>query len=232
MFGSNKKKDDVFFAAFRSHAEKSVEGAKMLVEMFTRLVPKQPPTDGPYRGSAAAMGEGGPDEITIKLASAIKDAEHAGDAITHATVKRLHETWITPLDRFDIHGLISRMDDVLDLIEAVSERVVLFEVQSAPAEAVTLSEILVRGCEAMVKAMVLLPDMGKAPEILKICVEINRLENEADGVYRKAIAELFKHGNDPLLVMKWRDIFDSLESASDRCEDVANIVEGVVLEYA
>ncbi|MEO6419452.1 MAG: DUF47 family protein, partial [Polyangiaceae bacterium] len=167
-----------------------------------------------------------------KLAAAIKDAEHAGDTITHSTVKRLHETWITPLDRFDIHGLISRMDDVLDLIEAVSERVVLFEVQSAPPEAVALSEVLVRGCEGMVKAMELLPDMGKAPELLKICVEINRLENEADGIYRKAIADLFKHGNDPLLVMKWRDIFDSLESASDRCEDVANIVEGVVLEYA
>jgi uncharacterized protein len=201
MFGSNKKKDDLFFDAFRTHAEKSVEGAKMLVEMFTRLVPKQPPADGPYRGAAAAMGEGGPDATTLKLAAAIKDAEHAGDSITHSTVKRLHETWITPLDRFDIHGLISRMDDVL-------------------------------GCEGMVKAMELLPDMGKAPELLKICVEINRLENEADGIYRKAIAELFKHGNDPLLVMKWRDIFDSLESASDRCEDVANIVEGVVLEYA
>jgi uncharacterized protein len=232
MFGSNKKKDDLFFDAFRTHAEKSVEGAKMLVEMFKRLVPTQAPAEGPYRGSQAAMGEGGPDATTIKLASAIKDAEHAGDTITHATVKRLHETWITPLDRFDIHGLISRMDDVLDLIEAVSERVVLFEVQSAPPEAVALSEVLVRGCEAMVKAMELLPDMGKAPEILKICVEINRLENEADGLYRKAIADLFKHGNDPLLVMKWRDIFDSLESASDRCEDVANIVEGVVLEYA
>ncbi|HEY8088509.1 MAG TPA: DUF47 family protein, partial [Polyangiaceae bacterium] len=148
-------------------------------------------------------------------------------------MKRLHETWITPLDRFDIHGLISKLDDVLDLIEAVSERLVLFEIKAVRPPAVDLGRVLLKACEDMHRAMTLLPQLAaKSKELLDICVEINRLENEADAIYRRAIAELFHNGNDPIEVMKWRDLFDNIEEATDRCEDVANIVEGVVLEYA
>ncbi|MDB4992619.1 MAG: hypothetical protein JWM74_51 [Myxococcaceae bacterium] len=230
MFGS-KKKDAAFFSAFSDHASKSVEASKMLLEMFTKLRVSDDAVKTMYRPDAAApLGE--VTKATIDLAGKIKQAETAGDTITHQTVKRLHENWITPLDRDDIHGLITRMDDVLDFIEAVSERIILFKVTVAPPDAIELSEILVRSCEALTKAVALLPTMVKAPEILTLCVEVNRLENEADQVYRRAIAELFTAGNDPLMVMKWRDIFDGLESATDRCEDVANIVEGVVLEYA
>jgi predicted phosphate transport protein (TIGR00153 family) len=229
MFGS-KKKDAAFFSAFSDHASKSVEASKMLMEMFKALRVSDDAAKTMYRPDTAPPGEVA--KTTIDLAGKIKQAETAGDTITHQTVKRLHENWITPLDRDDIHGLITRMDDVLDFIEAVSERIILFKVTVAPHDAIELTEILVRSCEALTKAVALLPTMSKAPEILSLCVEVNRLENEADQVYRRAIAELFTAGNDPLMVMKWRDIFDGLESATDRCEDVANIVEGVVLEYA
>jgi uncharacterized protein len=208
MFGGPKAKDHVFFDAFSSHAQKSVEAAKMLVEIF----------EDPARAA--------------ELATAINEAENRGDRLTHETVRRLHETWITPLDRNDIHALITRMDDVLDLIEAVSERVILFQLTDKQPLAVELSHVLVRSCEKLHKAMQLLPNLKQSKELLELCVEVNQLENDADAIYRRAIAELFKPGNDPIMVMKWRDIFDNLESATDRCEDVANIVEGVVLEYA
>jgi uncharacterized protein len=227
MFGSNRK-DAAFFEAFKTHAEKSVEAARLLVEMFSRL-PSQEAT-GAY-GPGDHSGEPAEPELE-KLAKAIKVAETAGDTVTHDTIKRLHENWITPLDRYDIHLLVSRMDDVLDEIEAAADRMVLFDVRCAVAEAREMAEILVKSCEALAKAVGLLQTMNRAPEILALCVEVNRLENVADQVHRRAMADLFRSGNDPLLVMKWRDILDSLESAADRCEDVANIVEGVVLEYA
>jgi predicted phosphate transport protein (TIGR00153 family) len=208
MFGP-KAKDNVFFDAFTEHAARSVEAAQLLLEMLEHVDRKE------------------------KLALEIGEKESAGDKITHDTVKRLHETWITPLDRFDIHGLISKLDDVLDLIEAVAERLVLFEIKQVRPAAVDLAHVLVKACEDMHKAMKLFPGLAsKGKELIDIGIEINRLENEADAIYRRAIAELFHNGNDPIEVMKWRDIFDNIEEATDRCEDVANIVEGVVLEYA
>jgi predicted phosphate transport protein (TIGR00153 family) len=208
MFGP-KARDTVFFQAFTEHASRSVEAATLLLEMLEHLDRKE------------------------RLALDIGEKESAGDRITHETVKRLHETWITPLDRFDIHGLISKLDDVLDLIEAVAERLVLFEITAARPPALDLARVLLKGCEDVQRAMLFLPKLAsKGKELLDICVEINRLENEADAIYRRAIAELFRPGNDPIDVMKWRDIFDNIEEATDRCEDVANIVEGVVLEYA
>ncbi len=208
MFGP-KAKDDVFFGAFVQHAQKSVEAAKLLLEMVEHPENKE------------------------SLALDIGEKESSGDRLTHETVKRLHETWITPLDRFDIHGLISKLDDVLDFIEAVSERLVLYRVTDVREHAVELVRVLVKSCEHLHRAMTLFPQLAaKGKELLEICVELNRLENEADGIYRRAIAELFHNGTDPIEVMKWRDIFDNIEEATDRIEDVANIVEGVVLEYA
>jgi predicted phosphate transport protein (TIGR00153 family) len=204
-----------FFEAFSAHAAKSVEAAHWLVELV----------QGMDVGDAAL-------ERGRELHTKIKAAESVADGITHDTIRRLHETWITPFDRYDIHGLITRMDDVLDMIEAAAERVVLFQVTSAPPEAAALALLLARSCEALAKAAALLDNMKRSPELLQLCVEVNELENEADGLHRRAIAELFSAGNDPMRVMKWRDILDSLESATDRCEDVANILEGVVLEYA
>lgn len=207
MFGKSKS-DEAFFDAFLRHGRSTLEAAKLIRSLFEEL------------GNA------------VDLARAVGEAEHAGDQITHDTMRRLHETWITPFDRGDIHDLISRMDDVLDLTEAVSERVLLFEIKEARPQAKELSELLVKSCEKMLRAIELLPNLKSSKELLEICVEIGKLENEADVAYRKAIAALFKPGNDPLDVMKWRDIYDALETATDRCADVANVIEGVVLEYA
>jgi uncharacterized protein len=230
MFGSNRK-DAVFFDAFAAHAGTSLEASRLLVEMIAQLRCQEAEltyiADTKTGAGARLAGE------RIKeIAKAIKEKETAGDTITHETVKRLHETWITPLDRYDIHQLISRMDDVLDSIEASSDQIVLFDVHVCVVEAKELAGTLVQSCEAIKKATSLLRDMKNAKEILSLCVEVNRLENVADQFYRKGIAGLFRAGNDPLAVMKWRDIFESLESAADNCEDVANVIEGVVLEYA
>lgn len=230
MFG-RKKKDAAFFDAFCQHAAKSVEAAHMLVELMQRLNVQPAASDEVYR-APDDLGPISRDERSQALYLQIKETETAGDATTHATIKQLHETWITPFDRYDIHGLITRMDDVLDLIEAAAERIVLFRVTVAPPEAIELARLLAQCCEVLEKAVALLRAMNRAPELLALCVELNRLENEADSVHRRAMADLFRPGNDPLMVMKWRDILDNLESATDRCEDVANILEGVVLEYA
>jgi predicted phosphate transport protein (TIGR00153 family) len=228
MFGS-RKQDAFFFDAFSRHAQCSVDAARKLVELMERLEVGNGAAARVYK----AVEETAPvDERCSELYNQIKKAETTADSITHETIKRLHETWITPFDRDDIHNLITRMDDVLDFLEAAAERVVLFGVKVAPPEAVELTKLLVQACDVLAKAVALLNTMARAPELLELCVEVNRIENAADSVHRRAMADLFKAGNDPLMVMKWRDILDGLESATDRCEDVANILEGVVLEYA
>ena len=207
MIGRSKT-DAFFFGAFVRHAKASLEASQHVRSLFSEL------------------------DAARDLARAVAEAEHVGDRITHETIRKLHETWITPLDRSDIHALISRMDDVLDMTEAVSERVVLFEISVARPHAGEIADLLVTCCEAILRAVELLSSMKNASVILEICVRIGELENAADDIYRKAIAELYRPGNDPLDIMKWRDIYDSLETAIDRCSDVANVLEGVVLEYA
>jgi uncharacterized protein len=208
MVGS--KRDGVFFDAFDQHAACLVDAAKLLADMFAQV------------GKAS------------ELADQIRDLEHKGDKITHDAIARLHKTWITPLDGSDIRRLITALDDVLDLTEAVSERVILFEIQTTQDDARQLSTVLVRSCEAVAKAIHLLPTLKRSQEILDLCVEINRLENEADRIYRHALATIYRANSSvsTLDVLKWRDIYDNLEAATDRCEDVANILEGVVLEYS
>jgi predicted phosphate transport protein (TIGR00153 family) len=171
-------------------------------------------------------------ERATELAKAIHDVENAGDIITHETIARLHKTWITPIDRADIHSLISALDDVLDLIEAASERVALYEVKELPEFVVTLADSLELATQAVDKAIKLLPQVKQPKQMLDVCIEINRLENQADKAYRHGLATLFNGGYDAIDVMKWRDIIDNLESATDKCEDVANILEGIVLEYS
>ena len=209
MFGLAKTKDVDFLGAFIAHASQSVEAAKQLLEMLEHPERKE------------------------RIALDIAEKEATGDRLTHETMKRLHEKWITPLDRYDIHGLISRLDDVLDLIEAVAERVVLFEIREVRPGSIEMARLLLKACEDVLRAMQALPKLSNNSKVLlDACIEINRLENEVDAIYRREIADLFKVGNDPLLVLKWRDILDNMENATDRCEDVANIVEGIVLEYA
>jgi uncharacterized protein len=209
MFGiGSSKSDRSFYEAFERHAARIVEAGELIAEIV-----RQP-------------------ERSVEIAQAVKDAENAGDKITHETIARLHKTWITPIDRADIHSLITALDDVLDLIEAVAERVALYEVRNLPEFVINLADSLKLATVAVDKAVRLLPQVKQPKEMLDLCIEINRLENEADNAYRHGLASLFKGSYDAIEVMKWRDIIDNLESATDRCEDVANILEGIVLEYS
>jgi predicted phosphate transport protein (TIGR00153 family) len=167
---------------------------------------------------------------SVARARDIKVIEEQCDAITHRVVEKLHKIFITPLDRNDIYRLITKMDDIMDLVEAAADRFSLYEVRQMNPDVAELGRCLVVSAELVLAAVTGLRDMGKAGAILESCVEINRQENVADKILRSALARLFREEKDPIAVIKWKEIYETLESATDRCEDVANIIEGVVLE--
>ncbi len=159
----------------------------------------------------------------------LKEIEHRGDEITHAILTKLNQTFITPFDREDIHRLAASMDDVLDFLYAAGERLVMYKITHAPAAAAALADLVIRQSEQISKAVSLLE---KHDHVLDYCVEINRLENEADRVAREAIAALFEREKDPIALIKIKELYEVLERASDKAEDVANVLESVVLKSA
>jgi hypothetical protein len=161
----------------------------------------------------------------------ISDIEHETDTITHRCVEALHKTFITPIDRDSIHRLITRMDDVMDYVEAAAERVELYELTTMTSDARDLADVLHRSAQQVELAVRGLRTLKDPQATLKLCIDINRLENEADAILRRSVARLFKEEKDPIIVIKWKEIYENLENASDRCEDVANIIEGVILEH-
>jgi hypothetical protein len=201
-------RDAVFWDAFTAHAERTMQASRLLQEML----------DKPAEAE--------------RLAREIADLENQGDKITHDTVLALHQTWITPLDREEIHALISKLDDVLDYVEAASERIALYEIKDSTPEARDLARVLHASAGEIYKAVKALTNIKDARLLLDLCVSINRHESEADTIFRRGLARLFKEETNALEVMKWRDIYESLETATDRAEDVANIIEGIVLEHA
>jgi uncharacterized protein len=208
MLGRLLPREENFFPLFERHAALTVEGAKEM----QRLV----------RGG----------ENIRALAMRIKEIEHETDVITHSCVERLHTTFITPFDRDDIHRLITRMDDVMDYIESAAIAVMLYELTEMTEPARQLADVLVRSTESVAIAVAGLRTVKQSQSILDACIEVNRLENEGDEILRGALADLFRGATDPLLVLKWKEVYEALENATDRCEDVANIIEGVVLEHA
>lgn len=164
-------------------------------------------------------------------AKEIYEAEQEGDMITHEVLRRLNKTFITPLDREDIHSLISRLDDVLDLIWASADRAVLFKLNNPLPEAAELAKTLHETTEIITKAINCLKDK-KYSYIQEYCIEINRLENRCDRIFREALVKLFDNIKDPIIVIKWKEVYEHLEDASDKCEDVANILESIVLKHA
>lgn len=198
----------VFFELFERHAGKTLEAARLLQAMLKN------PVD------------------LSDQARRIKAVEHEGDVITHRAVEMLHRTFVTPIDRGDIHRLISRLDDILDLVDATSERIWLYGIDSADRDACDLADTLVNAVSEVARAMVGLRDLKNRDALLHVCMEINRYENEGDTLLRRAVARLFQDSKEPLMVIKWKDIYEFLENAIDRCEDVANVVEGVALEYS
>jgi uncharacterized protein len=159
----------------------------------------------------------------------IKDVEHKGDEITHQLFIKLNQTFITPFDREDIHLLASSLDDVLDYINAAASRLVMYKITNPPAEAAELATLICRQSQELAKAVALLE---KGDALLKYCVEVNRLENEADAVVRAAIGRLFETETDPIRLIKHKELLEVLEIATDKAEDAANVLETVVLKSA
>ena len=198
--------DASFFTHFEAQGKKTVEGCRALQDMISD-----------------------PTGLEAK-AERVKRIEHECDDITHAVVEALHKTFITPLDRNDIYRLITKMDDIMDLVEAVADRLALYDIPKMTKEAADLTATLVASAEHVLIAVSGIRELSKPNGMLQACVEINRLENVADQQLRGALARLFREEKDPISVIKWKEIYETLEAATDRCEDVANVIEGVVLE--
>ena len=162
----------------------------------------------------------------------IKKFESAADKITHETIQLLHQTFITPLDRDDIHHLVNKMDDVLDLMEDASQCIYLYDIKRVPDEAKKLADLSLACVEHLQMAVNQLETIKKPEAIIKSCLEIDRLETEADYVLRAAMVKLFRDEPDTREIIKLKAIYELLETITDRCEEVANIIEGIVLEYS
>jgi len=206
MLGRLMPVEGRFFELFNAHAERIVEGSRELAAMLTKF-----------------------NELELH-AQHIDGAERAADKITHETITLLHKTFITPFDRDQIHQLITRMDDILDLMQDVAESVVLYDIRRITPEAKQLGEICQMCCERVRSAVSLLKNVKDAEAIMKTCQEIDRLESDADRVMRSAMSKLFRDESDVKQLIKLRSIYEFLEAITDRCEDVANIIEGIVLE--
>lgn len=160
----------------------------------------------------------------------LKDIEHRGDEMTHNVLTRLNQTFITPFDREDIYRLASSLDDVLDFVYAAGVRLIMYKITAAPEAASQLANIIIKQCDQLSQAMTKLDK--KNDLVLENCVEINRLENEADQIARAAIALLFDKEKDPISLIKLKELYEVLETATDKAEDAANVLEGVVLKSA
>jgi hypothetical protein len=200
-------REEKFFTYFEEITKNLVDAAKLLIELV------QNPQNH-------------------NLINQIKDLEHKGDEITHKTVSLLHKTFITPIERDDIHKLITSIDDVLDYIDAVSQRFKLYNITNTNVIYQNFAKIIQESSVKILEVIKELDNMKKQNEILTKCIEINRLENEADQLLRESIAKLFQTETNPIELIKLKEIYEILESITDRCEDVANIIEGIVLENA
>ena len=160
----------------------------------------------------------------------LKELEHEGDRITHEALAKLNATFITPFDREDIHALATRLDDILDSADAAAQRLVVYHIDHVPPQLKALADLLVTSAEEVHKAVVVLHDSKRHKEAMASCVEINRLENEADVLHREALGDLFANTPDAIEVLKLKDLYAFLEDATDRCEDVANSIETIILK--
>jgi predicted phosphate transport protein (TIGR00153 family) len=163
---------------------------------------------------------------------AVESIEKQADKITYACVDLLHKTFITPIDRDDIHKLITRMDDILDMMEDAAQTISLYDLKAVTPEAKRLAELCLACCEKVQAAVGMLHNMDNASKIIAICEEIDRLESDADHVMRAAMSKLFRDEPDVRNLIKMKAIYEILETVTDRCEDVANIIEGIIVENA
>ena len=196
-------RDNSFFDMFAQLSENLMAGARAMVDLFAD-----------YR------------DVESKIAE-IRRIERSADEITHAILTKLNQTFITPFDREDIHQLASSLDDVLDFMNAAGARIIMYRITNPPPVALDLARLILQQCQELHRA---LPLLRKNGDILTYCVEINRLENEADVISRAAIGQLFDQEKDPIALIKTKELIEFLELATDKAEDVANVLETVVLK--
>ena len=208
MFGRLMPQEGRFFDLFSQHAGEIVQAGRELVAMMA--------------------GTGDLD----RRAHNIETIEKRGDKIVRETLLLLHRTFITPLDRNEIHALITQMDNILDVVEEVAHAIFLYDIREATPEARQLADLCLAGAEKVSAAVSLLSKSEHAAKVMKICEEIDRLEAETDHVMRAAMARLFHDEPDVLRVIKLKELYELLEGLTDRCEDVANVIESIVLERA
>jgi len=205
MFGLIPK-EEKFFVLFKDMTVTIIEGAILLKDMMDNF---EDPTGSQKK---------------------IKDVEHKCDQLTHDIIKMLNKSFITPFDREDIYALSGALDDIMDLIDASAQRFVMYNVDKPTSEAKELAFIILKSCQTIDKAVGILG--GKMEPIAEYCMEVNALENEADRVCREAISRLFDEEKDAIKLIKWKEIYETLERATDKCEDAANILESVVVKNA
>ena len=198
-------REERFFDQFVALAEQIRVGAALLEQM---LAPERPIWD---------------------KADEIKEVEHKCDHLTHEIIQRLHRTFVTPLDREDIHSLARSLDDVMDAIDASAAVVRLYQIERVRPDARELARLVLASAEQVVIAM---KALDRRQNMSSPAVEINRLENEADRAHQSSLRRLFEEERDPIVIIKWKEILDFLEDATDRCEDVANVLEGVIVKHA
>lgn len=208
MFSKMMPSEGRFFSFFSEHAEQLVLGAQELTALMANV-----------------------GELAVRK-GAIERIEHRADKITQQTMQLLHQTFITPFDRDQIHQLITRMDDILDLMEDVSQCMFLYDIRAVTEEAGHLAAICLTSTEKVRTAVNRLSNMKDSQQVLALCKEIDHLESDADGVMRSAMAKLFREEPDVKHLFKMKEIYQLLESVTDRCQDVANIIEAIVLENA
>jgi len=204
MFGLIPK-EEKFLIMFKDMTRNIIEGAELLRQMMNHF-------DDP-----------------IQSQRLIKDVEHKGDQLTHDIIQKLNKSFVTPFDREDIHSLSGALDDILDLIDAAAARIVMYNVEKPTPEAKELAFIILKSCQAVGNAVAHLG--GDRSSIIKYCIETNELENEADRVCRDVISRLFDEEKDPIQLIKWKEIYETLERVTDKCEDAANILESVVVKH-
>jgi predicted phosphate transport protein (TIGR00153 family) len=201
-------RNERFFELFTSVATMNVEAAQALRELFKAPVDKR-----------------------AYLVETIKRLEHQADQVTHELVTKLNTSFITPLDREDIHMLASRLDDVLDRIDGAARRTAIFRAESAPQGANVLADVIVRATEQLLVAVQVL-EKGKSGVVIKACIEVKRLEEEGDSAYAEWLGRLFDQEKDPIALIKWKEIYDTLEKTLDQAEDVANILESIAIKHS
>jgi len=208
MLSSLINKDKTFFEMLDKSASNVALGARALADLLDSF----------------------PADMGAKV-KAIKEIEHQGDMLTHQTIEMINKTFVTPIDREDIHNLGTKLDDIIDLIDGASSRLALYKIDAVTPEAKAFARLLVKATDIIVPAIACLRKRSNCKDVITHCVDIHTIENDGDKLMHQSMVNLFDT-NDAIKTIKWKEIYQILESATDRCEDVANVIEGIVLKYA